>query len=172
MDTTIRQATLQDAAAAANVMNAVIRERKYTALTNPFTVEEEHAFISGLGPRSAMFVAEFKQQLVGVQVIEPDGLAQYTDSMKHVATVGTWIHPNFRGYKIGGLLAEAVFVFARENGYKKIAIQVLANNARALRFYRNLGFEDIGIAKKHVQLDRCFHDVFYLEKFIGTERTS
>ena len=169
MDTTIRKATSADAAAAANVMNAVILERKYTALINPFTEEEEHEFISGLGPRSAMFVAEVEDQIVGLQVIEPDGLAQYTDSMQHVATVGTYIHANFRGYKIGQLLAEASLAFARDNGYKKISIQVLANNTRALRFYRNLGFEDIGIAQKHVKLNGHFYDAVYLEKFIATE---
>ncbi len=166
MNALIRKATPDDAEAVVAVMNAVILEGKWTALTNPFTEAEERAFIAGLGARSAMFVAEVAHRIVGIQVIEPDGLADYTESMRHVATVGTWLHADFRGYQIGQRLAEASFAFARDNGYEKCAIQVLAHNARALRFYRKLGFEKTGVAKKHVKLDGCFYDAVYLEKFL------
>lgn len=166
MDALIRNATPDDAKAVATVMNAVILEGRWTALTNPFTEAEEHAFICGLGARSAMFVAEVEAKLIGVQVIEPDGLAAYTDSMRHVGTVGTWIHVDFRGYQIGERLAAASFAFARDNGYEKLSIQVLAHNERALRFYGKLGFEEIGVARKHVKLDGYFYDAVYLEKFL------
>ena len=166
MEPVIRKAIPDDAKAVAAVINSVILEAKHTALTNPFTEEEERAFIAGLCDRSALFVAEVEDEIVGIQIIEPDGLAQYTDSMQHVATIGTWIHANFRGRKIGRLLAETSFRFAHAKDFKKIAIQVIADNTRALRFYSNLGFEKIGTAKKHVKLAGKFCDVFYLEKFL------
>ena len=162
----IRKAIPDDAKAVASVINSVILEEKYTALTNPFTEEEERAFIAGLCDRSALFVAEIDGEIVGIQVIEPDGLAQYTDSMQHVATIGTWVQANFRGRKIGQLLAEVSFRFGYEKDFKKIAIQVIADNTQALRFYGNLGFQKIGTAKKHVKLAGSFRDVFYLEKFL------
>ena len=166
MEIIIRKAVPDDAKPVAAVLNAVILEARYTALTNTFTEAEERAFIESLCPRSTMFVAEADHQVVGIQVIEPDGLARYTDSMRHVATVGTWIDANFRGHKIGRSLAEASFTFAKAKNFEKIAIQVLADNARALRFYSNLGFEKIGVAKKHVKFEDRFCDVFYLEKFL------
>lgn len=166
MELVVRKAIPDDAKAVASVINSVILEGKYTALTNPFTVEEERTFIEGLCDRSALFVAEVDKMIVGIQVIEPDALAHYTDSMQHVATIGTWIQANFRGHKIGRLLAEASFTFAEIKNYKKIAIQVIADNTRALRFYGNLGFEKIGVAKKHVKFEDRFCDVFYLEKFL------
>lgn len=169
MEILIRQATPDDAKEIVAVLNSVILEGRYTALTNPFTEEEERAFIVSLGGRSAMFVAEVNTKIVGIQVIEPDALAHYADSMCHVATVGTWVQANFRGYKIGQHLAEASFTFARNNNYKKIAIQVIATNEQALRFYGNLGFEKIGIARKHVKLDGNFYDAVYLEKFLNDE---
>ena len=134
MQPIIRKAIPEDAKAVAAVINSVILEGQYTALTNPFTEEEERAFIAGLCDRSALFVAEVADEIVGIQVIEPDGLAQYTDAMHHVATIGTWIHANFRGQKIGQLLAETSFRFAHTKNFKKIAIQVIADNACALRF--------------------------------------
>ncbi len=166
MEPIIRKAAPDDAEPVASVINSVILEARYTALTNPFTENEERAFIEGLCPRSAMFVAEVNSNIVGIQVIEPDGLARYTDSMRHIATIGTWIQANYRGYSIGRSLAETSFIFAKTKNYEKISIQVIADNTRALRFYGNLGFEKIGVAKKHVKFEDRSCDVFYLEKFL------
>ena len=87
MEPIIRKAIPDDAKAVAVVINSVILEGKYTALTNPFTEKEERAFIAGLCDRSALFVAEVDDEIVGIQIIEPDALAQYTDAMQHVATI-------------------------------------------------------------------------------------
>ena len=166
MEVIIRKATPDDAKGVTSVINSVILEGRWTALTNTFTEDQERAFIEGLCDRSAMFAAEVDDKIVGIQVIEPDGLARYTDSMQHIATIGTWIDANFRGHKIGRSLAEASFTFAKAHNYEKISIQVIADNTRALRFYGNLGFEEIGVAKKHVKFEDRFCDVCYLEKFL------
>jgi RimJ/RimL family protein N-acetyltransferase len=166
MEVIIRKVTPDDAKGVTSVINSVILEGRWTALTNTFTEDQERAFIEGLCDRSAMFAAEVDDKIVGIQVIEPDGLARYTDSMQHIATIGTWIDANFRGHKIGRSLAEASFTFAKAHNYEKISIQVIADNTRALRFYGNLGFEEIGVAKKHVKFEDRFCDVFYLEKFL------
>ncbi len=166
MEVIIRKAIPNDAKAVALVLNSVILEGRYTAFTTTFTEDDERTFIAGLCERSAMFAAEVDHKIVGIQVIEPDGLARYTDSMQHIATIGTWIDANFRGHKIGRSLAEASFTFAKAHNYEKISIQVISDNTRALRFYGNLGFEEIGVAKKHVKFEDRFCDVFYLEKFL------
>ena len=166
MEVIIRKAIPNDAKAVALVLNSVILEGRYTAFTSTFTEDDERTFIAGLCERSAMFAAEVDHKIVGIQVIEPDGLARYTDSMQHIATIGTWIDANFRGHKIGRSLAEASFTFAKAHNYEKISIQVIADNTRALRFYGNLGFEEIGVAKKHVKFEDRFCDVCYLEKFL------
>ena len=155
-----------DAAAVASVLNSVILEGEHTALTTPFTEAEERAFIEGLCNRSALFVAEVDGRIAGIQSIEPDASARYTDSMRHVATLGTWIERSFRRRRIGRLLAETCFDFAQGKGYGKIAIQVLADNEQALRFYGRLGFEKIGVARRHVRLKSRFRDVCYLEKLL------
>jgi RimJ/RimL family protein N-acetyltransferase len=45
-------------------------------------------------------------------------------------------------------------------------VQILAGNERALRFYRGLGFVDIGVARRHVTLMGRLHDVVFLETFL------
>ena len=169
MEPVIRKAAPDDAGAVASVLNSVILEGRHTALTEPFTEDEERAFIAGLGDRSALFVAEVDGGIVGIQSIDPDAAARYTDSMRHVATVGTWIRADVRGGGIGRRLAEASLAFARAKGYRKIAIQVLADNERALRFYGGRGFERVGVARDHVRLHDGFRDVVYLEKLLGDD---
>jgi RimJ/RimL family protein N-acetyltransferase len=161
MKTLIRKATVSDARGAADVMNSVIAEGKYTIFDTPFSEQEERDFISSLGSRSALYVADISGEIVGIQSI--DLFANFAASVRHVATMGTWLRPDFRGRGIGRLLAEETFRFARSHDYGKIVIQVLADNERALHFYRRLGFCDIGIAKQHVRLAGKLHDEVYLE---------
>ena len=158
----IRRATVNDAKQVADVMNSVIAEGRYTAFDRPFSEEEERDFICSLGTRSALHIAEIDGKIVGVQSI--DLFSTFADSVSHVATMGTWLRSDFRGHGIGRCLAAESFSFARKQGYRKVVIQVLADNERALRFYRSLGFRDIGLAKEHVRLANGFHDEVYLEK--------
>ena len=111
-----------------------------------------------------MYVAEIDSIVVGVQSI--DLFDKLAESVRHVATMGTWLRVEVRGRGIGGLLAEESCRFARRKNYTKVVIQVLADNEAALRFYRRLGFQDIGVAKQHVRLGDKLHDEVYLEKFL------
>ena len=162
MATNIRKATAEDAGPVADVMNSVIAEGRYTLLDTPVSEAAERAFISALGQRSALHVAEVDGAIAGVQSI--DLFADVAGSMSHVATMGTWLHSDIRGRGIGKLLAAESFQFARDHDYTKVVVNVLADNDRALRFYRGLGFTDIGVARRHVRLNGVFHDEIYLEK--------
>jgi L-amino acid N-acyltransferase YncA len=137
MKTVVRRATPDDAGQIVQVMNSVIAEGKYTIFDKPFSEEEERSFILSLGNRSALYVAEIRGEIGGVQSI--DVFANFAASVRHVATMGTWLHLDFRGRGIGRLLAEESFRFARSNGYAKVVVQVLAG---------------------------IFHDEVYLEKLL------
>jgi RimJ/RimL family protein N-acetyltransferase len=160
----VRKGNIGDAEQVAAVLNAVIAEEIFTLFDKPFSVEDERNFISSLGARSALYVAEINGQIAGVQSI--DLFSNLAHSLSHVATMGTWIRDDFRGRGLGRLLATESFRFATSNGYMKVSIHVLADNERALRFYRRLGFADIGVARKHVRLAGRFHDEVYLEKLL------
>lgn len=160
----MRRATVEDARGVADVLNAVIAEGTYTLFDVPFSEEDERTFIASLGDRAAVYVAEIDGEIAGVQSV--DQFLCYARSTSHVATMGTWLRSDARGRGIGRLLAADSFGFARAHGYSKIVIHVLADNERALRFYRGLGFGDIGIARQHVRLGNHFYDEIYLEKIL------
>jgi L-amino acid N-acyltransferase YncA len=161
---TIRRARrddLSDAAGVAGVLNSVIAEGAYTALAGHWTPEAELAFLQSLGPRSELFVAELAGQIVAFQVIEP--FVTYTSTMDHVCHFGTYVLEAYRGQGIGRKLASATLAFAREHGYEKSVVYVLADNEGGQAFYRRLGFEPRGVLTRQTKIDGVYHDELFME---------
>lgn len=163
----IRRADPADAPSVAAVLNGVIAEGRLTVFDRPIAAAEEAAFIASLGPRSALHVAVWHDVVVGVQSL--DVWSAGTSSMAHVATMGTWLRTDARGRGVGRALARESFRFAVGHGYTKVFIQVLETNERALRFYQALGFERVGVARRHVKLRDRLHDEVYLERFLDLD---
>ena len=160
----IRRATAEDGPAVARVMNGVVSEGRYTALDTPVTAESEGAFIGRLGPRSVMFVAEVECEIRGFQTLEP--FSDFTRSMSHVGVAGTQVSKECRGQGVGRSLWDATRSFALEHGFEKVIIYVRAGNDTAFRFYRRLGFQDIGVSRRHVRIDGVYEDEIFLECFL------
>ena len=146
------------------MLNGVIAEGGYTIFERPFSVEQERAFLSALGPRDVVHVAIVEGEVVGVQSVSR--FSMMSDALSHVATMGTWIDASHRGGGLGRALAEASLRFAIEHDYSKILIYVLARNERALAFYRSLGFTAIGTARNQVRLGGSLMDEVFLEKHL------
>ncbi len=161
----VRRDDLDDAAGIAAVLNGVIAEGRYTALTGHWTAEDELAFLQSLRPRSEIFVAEVAGRIAGFQVIEP--FVTYTSTMDHVCHVGTYVLAEYRGQGIGQRLAEATLAFAREQGYEKSVIYVLAHNEGGLAYYRSLGFEARGVLERQTQIDGVYYDEVFMEMHLG-----
>jgi dephospho-CoA kinase len=157
----VRRDDLQDAAGVADVLNSVIAEGHYTALTGHWTPEAEQAFLRSLGPRSELYVAEVAGRIVAFQVIEP--FVTYTSTMDHVAHLGTYVHADFRKGGIGRKLADATLAFAQQHGYEKAVIYVLAGNEAGLAYYRSLGFEEKGVLTRQTRIDGVYHDEVFME---------
>ena len=157
----VRRDDIQDAAGVADVLNSVIAEGGYTALTGHWTPEAEQAFLQSLRPRSEVFVAEVAGRIVGFQVIEP--FVTYTSTMNHVAHFGTYMRADLRGCGIGRKLADATLAFAREHGYEKSVIYVMAGNEMGLAYYRRLGFEEKGVLCRQTKIDGVYHDEVFME---------
>jgi len=164
MDVKTHRATVNDAQGVVDVINSVIQEGGLTALYPTLTVEQEEAFIAGLGPRSAMYVAEISGAILGVQTIEP--FAPYTRAMDHVATMGTFVYRNYRRRGVGRKLMEASLEFARAQGYEKIVVFVRAGNAGAQAFYREMGFIPKMLLERQIRIEGRYDDEVLMEMFL------
>jgi L-amino acid N-acyltransferase YncA len=161
---------MEDAAGVAAVLNSVIAERRYTAMTGHWTPPAEQAYFRSLGPRSEVFVAETAGRIVGFQSIEP--FAAYTSTMDHVCHFGTFVHADYRGRGIGIGLARATLAFARAQGYEKAVVYVLAHNRGGLAFYRSLGFEERGVLARQTKIDGAYHDEVFMELHFAEDLTA
>ena len=160
----IRPVRVEDAEGVANVLNPLIQAGESTALDRVFTTDEERIFISGFPTRGVFNVAEKTEDgvIVGFQNVEP--FATYTNSFAHVGVIGTYVDPSGHRQGIGRLLFEATRLAAKDRGYEKLFAFVLADNAGALAFYKRIGFEVMGTAKRHAKIKGRYVDEVMIER--------
>ena len=168
MDVTIRRGRVRDAQSVMDVINSIVEEGGLTSIYPALTLEQEEAFIRGLGPRSAMFVAKTGGEILGVQTIEP--FAPYTRAMDHVAVLGTYVYRSFRRRGVGSKLYDTTLKFVRAQGFEKIIVYVRVGNSVAQTFYRKLGFIPKMMLERQVRIEGQYDDEVWMESFIPSER--
>jgi ribosomal protein S18 acetylase RimI-like enzyme len=160
----VRRALADDADGIAKVMHAVVAERVHSAIDRAWAADEERRYLASLLSREAFHVATGGSgQIVGCQSLERYSTVLTT--MSHVAQVGTFVLPAWRGRGVGSALFELTRRFALSEGYRKAVITVRGSNASALSFYRGLGFLECGRLSKQVVLDGVEDDEVLLEMF-------
>lgn len=153
-----------DAAGIVKVLEAVTAERIHSAIDQVWTVEHETHYLESLAPREVFHVAvDAATGIVGFQSL--DLWSSLLSSMAHVGQVGTFLLPGWRGLGVGRQLWSATEAFAREAGYRKLAIQVRASNTAAQAFYRRLGFRECGRLTRQVIIDGIEDDEVLMEYF-------
>jgi L-amino acid N-acyltransferase YncA len=160
----IRPVRIEDAEAIINVLNPLIVAGQSTALDRVFTAEQEQKFIKDFPVRGIFHVAEQGETIVGFQNVEP--FATYTDAFAHVGIIGTYVDQSGQRQGIGRLLFEATRLVAKEKGYEKIFAFVRADNVSGLAFYKRIGFDVIGVAKRHAKIKGSYIDEVMIERAI------
>jgi GNAT superfamily N-acetyltransferase len=164
-DLEIRRATPLDAAGIVAVLEVVASERVHSAIEEVWSVEQEARYLESLTPREAFHVAvDGAAGIVGLQCIEM--WSAMLTSMSHVGQVGTFLLPEWRGRGVGRQLWTVTREFAKETGYRKLAIQVRGSNAAAQAFYRGLGFQECGRLTRQVVIDGIEDDEVLMELFL------
>jgi L-amino acid N-acyltransferase YncA len=161
----VRRAGADDAEGIATVMHAVVAERVHSAIDRAWSADEERRYLSSLSSREAFHVAVADSgQIVACQSLER--FSTVLSTMSHVAQVGTFVLPAWRGRGVGPALFEVTRRFALSKEYRKAVITVRGSNASALSFYRGLGFVECGRLSKQVVLDGEVDDEIILEMFL------
>ena len=142
----IRPALPEDASAILAVQAEAAAERR-TIATQPEEIrsaEEESARLAAASPREgALLVAEEAGRVVGIC-----GLARGRRvANAHTADVGLTVATAHRGRGIGRALMLAAEAWARDAGVRKLTLGVFADNERARRLYRSLGYVEEGLRR-------------------------
>jgi RimJ/RimL family protein N-acetyltransferase len=91
--------------------------------------------------RNLFLVAEVKGKIVGFTRLEGNKLSRFS----HKAEFGICILKEYWGYGIGKVLIKNVLKWADTTGIKKISLNVVQINTKAVELYKSYGFVEEGL---------------------------
>ncbi|HLX41984.1 MAG TPA: arsinothricin resistance N-acetyltransferase ArsN1 family A [Bryobacteraceae bacterium] len=157
---TARPATIADAEAIARIYNEGIEDRIATFETRL---------------RSSADIEKWFDQVHPIVVVEDAGevvafastsLYRPRECYAGVAECSVYAARNARGRGAGKAALTALIESARTAGFHKLVSRVFRENMRSLRLTDRLGFRQIGVYRKHAQLDGVWRDVVIVEKLL------
>jgi L-amino acid N-acyltransferase YncA len=153
-----RAATIADAAAIAEIYNQGIADRIATFETEP---------------RSAADIAEWfiPRHLVVVAETGETGPVAFAASFPYssracyrgIGEFSVYVRRDYRGRGAGRAVLAALMDAAGAAGLHKLTSRVFPENAASRALLKGLGFEEIGIHRRHGQLDGRWHDCVIVE---------
>lgn len=110
---------------------------------NSFTVQEEAKFLKARSEsKNAIEIAAFVDgRIAGTAGIDP---IDDKEKIRHRADFGIAIEKAHWGRRIGNTLTLACIECAKQAGYLQIELEVVAENASAVRLYESVGFQEYG----------------------------
>ena len=110
---------------------------------NSFAVQEEAEFLKARSEsKNAIEIAAFVDgRIAGTAGFEPVG---DQEKLHHRADFGIAIEKAYWGRGIGKALTLACIECAKRAGYLQIELEVVAENASAVRLYESVGFQECG----------------------------
>lgn len=159
----VRPATADDAAAIAEIYNQGIRARIATFETEERTAEERRAWIAGHSDRYPIVVATIGDRVVGWAAASPySSRACYAG----VAEFSIYIHEQERGKGVGAALMDGFIAASERAGLWKLTSRIFPENIASRTLCKKAGFEEVGIHRKHAQLDGVWKDNVIVERLI------
>jgi ribosomal protein S18 acetylase RimI-like enzyme len=128
MEVEIRAVTAEDAEEFHHVFDVVAKERKYLSTYQASSLERfRKVILEGTKNKNALFVATDEGRVVGWCEIERSSFPMHA----HAGDLAMGLLPEYRGLGYGRALIERAMQRAFASGFKRVALGVFADNARA-----------------------------------------
>ncbi|PEP48807.1 GNAT family N-acetyltransferase [Bacillus pseudomycoides] len=115
-------------------------------------------------PRNLFLVAVVNDRIVGFSRCE----GVYLKRVSHKVEFGVCVLKEFWGYRIGKNLLKESISWADANSIKKMTLNVLETNDKAIKLYEKLGFEIEGVLKNDKRLaDGKYYNTIIMGRFNG-----
>ena len=156
-----RPAERRDAAAVAEIYSEGIEDRIATFETEPRSpsdiepwFESAYAFVS---------VETQAGEVVGYAVAHA-----YADRCcyRGIGEFSVYVRRHWRGRGVGAVAMTALIDAAREEGLWKLLSRVFPENRSSLALMARMGFDEIGVHRKHGKLDGEWRDCVIVERLI------
>jgi L-amino acid N-acyltransferase YncA len=167
-----RAATPADSAAIAKIYNQGIEDRVATFETRLRAHADIEGWFDGTHP---IVVVEAAMQNAAVNVATAVGeVIAFASTSTYrprecyagTAEVSAYVAREWRGRGAGRVAMNALFEAARAAGFHKLVSRIFPENAASRRMTGALGFREIGVYRRHGQLDGVWRDVVIVEKLL------
>jgi L-amino acid N-acyltransferase YncA len=160
----VRNATLDDAAAIAEIYNQGIEDRVATYETEPQSAEEQQAWLRAIADRYPAVVAQIDGEIVGWAGAGP---YRARECYRGIGEFSMYVRREWRGRGVGDLLVAALISEAERLGLWKLLSRIFPFNEASRALCRKHGFREVGIYEKHARLDGRWLDVVIVERLIS-----
>ena len=160
---TLREWRESDLEALAKLRNDLGLQALLMAQAKPNTVDRVRAWLVDRSTRSDMVFFVIADNAEGavlgyLQVADIDSFSGHGD-------LGICLSPTAHGR---GLAREACMLLEdylqQTLGLRKLTLKVLAENTRAIAFYRKCGYREVGLLQQHFRSGNQFHDTLIMER--------
>jgi len=159
---TMRAATPEDAPAIALIYNQGIEDRVATFETEPRSAAEIAGWFI---PRHLVVVAETGE--AGPVAFAASFPYSSRACYRGIGEFSVYVRRDYRGRGAGRAALAALIEAAEAAGLHKLTSRVFAENTASRALLKGLGFEEIGIHRRHGQLDGLWRDCVIIERLLG-----
>ena len=133
-----------------HAVDAVAREHKYLAFLKAPSLKATRAFVlNNIKTGNPQFVAIAEGNVIGwCDIVRSERPVHV-----HCGTLGMGLLPSFRGRGIGTNLIRTTLDEARYKKLERVELTVHADNERAIRLYKKVGFQTEGLMRDAVCID-------------------
>ena len=159
----IRVVTRSDAEAALAYFEKLVKENLRTIyrIDSLPTLDEEIEYLRGFetDPDSAWFAAVSAEgQIIGNLEIA----AETRPQTRHVGNLGMSVLAPYRAAGLGTRLLETAITWARSTDLRRLQLEVIENNPRAIRLYERFGFEVEGRKPGGIEVEGEYLDLIQM----------
>jgi L-amino acid N-acyltransferase YncA len=154
-------ATVSDAGAIAEIYNQGIADRVATFETEPRSPAQIATWFSG---RNLVVVAE--PEAAGPVAFAASFPYSNRACYSGIGEFSVYVRRDYRGRGAGRAVLSALIGAATARGMHKLLSRVFPENQASRALLRRLGFEEIGIHRRHGQLDGIWRDCVIIERLL------
>ena len=160
-----RAATPADASAIAAIYNEGIADRIATFETEPRSATDIAGWFTG---QHLVVVAETEAGPVAFAASFP---YSSRPCYRGIGEFSVYVRRDYRGRGAGRAVLAALIEAATARGMHKLTSRVFPENTASRALLKGLGFEEIGIHRRHGQLDGLWRDCVIVERLLGKGAT-
>jgi L-amino acid N-acyltransferase YncA len=155
----IRRAAPSDVMEIARIYNEAVAERIATADFEARTLEDRLEWFKQFDDRYPLWVGEANGYIVVY-----GAFFKYSpkDGYRFATENSVYVSRDARGHGYGRAMLAHMIAEAKRIGFRYILARIFAENEASLRLHAALGFEELGIQKRIVEMDGRWYDVMLM----------